>query len=674
MRINNMEIHQNKKYADNIIMCIAFMITVLVIITAGYIIELLVEDKLDIQLINNKYIQPADLFVAENSEKIQYISLTILFPIIYVCSFLVLKKCNIKLKNYKLSYDFWLTINLVLILGLFVWSIITGINGLFYKTTPKIIIISLLWISLIFLYEKLKSKKIIKYITYMVNILIICLVSYLYINATFEQSRYVSHHIDAYYYPILKIQSGLTPYVDFTPLYGCYSYVYVILQDLFCNNSFLFFSIINAILVGISLINLSIVTNNIIKNKVISLSVNLAIVFSIIIHCFLVGNGPYIQYMPHRVLFISIILLFITIYLKKLNSKRKNILQIIGFVISGFAIFWNIEIGLVVLIVWTVFLGYEILFYNSLKNKKTYIMLAKIIFMDVITIFLTCLSIMLITYIRTEEILNFKTVIASQLLFYKDGFNMIKMNLTKPWILLIYIYAIALALSLKKLHFISKEKRILFKKYAMIFVLSILGMGIFSYYQGRSHDHVYISVIYPGIILTGIFAEILLRRVMHIKRLHVSNAIILVISIISLSILATTCITSLLNSNNIKTYMDKNKLNSIKETNLYDFSGYDTSNMDFILEYESLYYVKYNLVDKKRFSAKVDLFTYNECEKILEYMELTDKNIAIDKDIYIIINKYSKGKKIIENKFKVQEEEKYMVLLNKNLEGEIYNE
>ena len=62
---------------------------------------------------------------------------------------------------------------------------------------------------------------------------------------------------------------------------------------------------------------------------------------------------------------------------------------------------------------------------------------------------------------------------------------MIKMKLWHPWILLIFSYIVGLAIALSKIHMINHEKRILFQKNAMIFVLSILGIGVFVYYQGE---------------------------------------------------------------------------------------------------------------------------------------------------------------------------------------------
>jgi hypothetical protein len=47
---------------------------------------------------------------------------------------------------------------------------------------------------------------------------------------------------------------------------------------------------------------------------------------------------------------------------------------------------------------------------------------------------------------------------------------------------------------------------------ALVFFLSVFGVGLFSYYQGRSHDHCLSFVSYPAIILLTICTDNLLER------------------------------------------------------------------------------------------------------------------------------------------------------------------
>lgn len=646
-------------------------IAILIMILIGYILHIVIPNELDIQHIQNTYFQSITNFVAEQSERMQYIVLTVSFPIIYICIYKLLQKISNKIPNCKMVYNILSILNVLVIIGLLSWTGTIDRKSLIlgkYISTIQIIVSCYIGAMLIVIYGMMGKKKKIKILLYSITGVVIAMISYLYVNPSLAQSSYMAHHVDAYYYPIFKITSGLTPYVDFTPIYGCYSYIIALIQNLF-NNSIMSFSIIESVLIAILLINLSIIVYKNIKNKALGFITINAIMFSCIIYNFTINKAQYLQYVPHRMLFISVILLFITIYLKYRNTEKRTWLQIIGYIISAFSLFWNIDTGLVVLIVWTGFLGYEILFFNSLKDKKTYFSIMKIFLMAVISVFMTYFTIFIITYLRTGTIIDIKNLIASQTLFYKDGFFMLKMPLKRPWMFLIYIYLIGLIISLRKLYFMNSEKRILFNKYAIIFVLSILGIGVFSYYQGRSHDSVFLSVIYPGIMLIGVFSDILLKKLslVKLKKYQISNIIIVCISIILLSVLATPTIYSLITDDTIKLHFNKEELKNISI--LEDFSEYDTSNLEFITDYESLYYDKYNIKDTKKFSAKVDIFTYEDCKKVMNFLKETDKDIVIDSNILKILeSRYEEEYRGLSDKFtfNIRKNSGNIVLINNN--------
>ena len=76
---------------------------------------------------------------------------------------------------------------------------------------------------------------------------------------------------------------------------------------------------------------------------------------------------------------------------------------------------WNLETGAVVLGVWIMFQGYEILYFNSLKEKKTYIEIAKVFLGVILTVILYFGILNLITFLRTRrnsrnKKYNFRTV------------------------------------------------------------------------------------------------------------------------------------------------------------------------------------------------------------------------------------------------------------------------
>ena len=656
----------DKKNLSNSYIYISFCVAVAVLLIIGYIIHITVPDILDSEYISNNYIIPKEQFCAEKSEHVQYVTLTLLFPIIYVLIYKLLQKINIPLQKNKLMYiitKVTLIITLIMLLVLlFVFIQRCGFSWTTYvlESVACILVLQLFK-------DNNNNNKIYKFVI-IIELLLIQVLTYLYINQSFTQFDYLAYHVDAYYYPILKITNGMTPYVDFAPLYGCYSYVFALLEAIFNNHSLLFFSIIVAFCVEIILINLGIFINKTIRNKIIALYTLIAVTFPLIIFHFCKNLAPYIQYMPHRVLFNSILLLYVSIYLNNREKKNKNLLQLFGFLICTCAIMWNLEGGIVTLIVWMALLIYEVLFYNSLKDKKTIIQILKIMVEFLGSILIAFLAIIMITYFRTKQIVGINDIILSQLLFYKYGFNMLKMKLIDLWILWVFIYLIGLAITLKKLFFLNSDKRNLFKQYATIFVLSILGIGVFSYYLGRSCDDTLMSTIYPGIILTGIYADIMIRRIYYIRdrAIRVEEKIIILIFLLIITVLSSLTIHNLVFNNNIHTYMNKKKLNSISVLN--DFSKYDMDKFDLICLKESLYYKKYNIADKKKFAALVDIFRYNELDKIMEFICNTENNVIIDNGVWEFFknNNSEKCKFLLENKYDVEEGQYLTVLIEKS--------
>ena len=87
----------------------------------------------------------------------QYMVLTVLFPVIYIIIYKVLQNATINPKHYKLIRNVFICINLLLLLGLIGYILFTKIHLL------KIFIIGIIaWIILAFLYKKIKKKNVIK--------------------------------------------------------------------------------------------------------------------------------------------------------------------------------------------------------------------------------------------------------------------------------------------------------------------------------------------------------------------------------------------------------------------------------------------------------------------------------------------------------------------------------
>ena len=95
-----------------------------------------------------------------------------------------------------------------------------------------------------------------------------------------------------------------------------------------------------------------------------------------------------------------------------------------------------------------------------------------------------------------------------QQLYYQLGVMMMPMPLTPhPWWLVVAVYLFALTFGLRAMW--NGGARAPFTRLALF--LSILGLGLFTYYQGRSHDFNLANAAWPAILLVFLFTDRLFR-------------------------------------------------------------------------------------------------------------------------------------------------------------------
>jgi hypothetical protein len=88
------------------------------------------------------------------------------------------------------------------------------------------------------------------------------------------------------------------------------------------------------------------------------------------------------------------------------------------------------------------------------------------------------------------------------------GAWMLPMTPVHPWNFVILVYCIGLTYAVQALF----NKQALNAKAAFIFILSVMGIGLFSYFQGRSHNWNLFWVSTNAIILLTVFADMLIGK------------------------------------------------------------------------------------------------------------------------------------------------------------------
>lgn len=433
------------------------------------------------------------------------------------------------------------------------------------------------------------------------------------------------------------------------------------------------FSFIVSGLVIVSFGCFAVFSGKVIKNKLVWVITFFSIIYTLVVSRFKFTTSVYLQYVPHRILFPSIILVYMLLYFKLRNKKYKTLWQLLGFVISALAIFWNLETGFIVLALWILFLGYEVLFFYKTKDKKVYKEIVKIILMICFAILIFFIILNLITFTRTGNLISLKNIIFGQSIFSGSGFFMVKMNILHPWILLVIVYAIALCTSIKNLKFMNKTDgdKQCYEKSSIIFALSILGMGIFAYYQGRSMDDTFYRVLYPGIILIGIFLDFILSnnsKETKIYKFYNWSYIIIFISI--LTILGTSAIYYSITDIRVNYVFEKE---FIKEYNIIDEEIELAKKIkdifdevDFIMPSGIYYYESLGIADKRKFNEYVDLFKFEDYKKVIDYMKENDVTICANKTKYKVFEKRYKEEiaELLDNKYKYVEIGNYVFFVN----------
>ncbi len=319
---------------ENKIAIISFILSVLLMAIIGFLAITLIHDNLDVEYIEENFVSDISCFVSEKSETVAYALITFLFPIAFIAIYKILDKKNfdIDTKTLEVIIGAVIFVLIILIIRIASENVYYILQTLIYNYLLKFFIAFLICIATVILYQKLsskKAKKIFKIILYALAIAVILAVGFMYINNSYAQIDLDAHHFGAYYYPIYKIASGLTPGVDFNSLYGYYSYFFFFILNLLGGVSILKFSYVVTILIVISFACLAIFSNKLIKNKVLWIFCVLALIFTLSIHEYLLEMYSALQYTPHRLIFPVLMLIYLLIY-NKFREKHEVLRKIGG--------------------------------------------------------------------------------------------------------------------------------------------------------------------------------------------------------------------------------------------------------------------------------------------------------------------------------------------------------
>jgi len=208
---------------------------------------------------------------------------------------------------------------------------------------------------------------------------------------------------------------------------------------------------------------------------------------------------PCFTYYPVRFIFpaLSVMLLSGMIFLRK-----KYITQLCG-ILAGLGIWWNFDSGINVIAAFSVMMCLEIIF----SRERLSALIQFLTFF--ISAFLAFLALLIIFSIQQGCIISPAESLKYVKLFSSSGFMMMPLpGLPAPWCVFGGIYILAIIIGLR--FFIIRK----FNAIARISIfLPVLGIGLFTYYQGRSHIYNLPTVIWPALMLIFIYTDRIIRLV-----------------------------------------------------------------------------------------------------------------------------------------------------------------
>lgn len=212
-------------------------------------------------------------------------------------------------------------------------------------------------------------------------------------------------------------------------------------------------------------------------------------------------GDPYFQYLPLRVLFPVLALWFAS---RDKAASRPRLHRGLAHAVLALGPLWNLEMGLVGWFAWSLFLGYRALdvFGVSWRGLAG---LARHLGASLASLSLVAIAFFLYHRVLYGEPPVWGSLITYQRIFYGSGFYMLPMKVPHTWMIASALYVFGLATSLSALG----KQRAPDDRHsnAIVFLLSVLGPGIFIYFQGRSHNGSLPFVTYPAWILAGLFID-----------------------------------------------------------------------------------------------------------------------------------------------------------------------
>lgn len=478
-------------------------------------------DPIDVKFTVETYLVPLTAFLPESRERTQFIFGTLAFPplllIAYGLIHRLLRGHRHSLRLERAIYPWGQLGALASLAALIGLCVRSGDGDFFWTQSPMVqhpLWTAVLWLASMgwVVREHRMGPRVTRLIAFVQPALVIAALALIFghnliglrnINSLWSMAI----HFSAVFNPMVHVFNGKAILIDFINQYGLYPHL---LEPLFrlTGLSVLGFSAVMVLLLVVSYSSLYAFLRQITAHRSMAfLGFAGLLYYSYYCVRFLNPEDLYYQYQPIRLIFPCVLILAAWRYFRDRQGRR---LYVPIMALASLAVLWNLDTGLVVFLTWLLTLCYGELLSGDLKSAIKRSMGHMLV--GLLALAVTIGGMCGYMWARYGTLPHIASFLAYQKYFYISGFAMIPMPAVHLWILTILVYGLGLLLSLAPLieRTPSEEAK---PRLTLTFLISILGVGLFSYYQGRSHNYVLTAVWYPAFLLLTMWGDRLLSQI-----------------------------------------------------------------------------------------------------------------------------------------------------------------
>ncbi len=333
------------------------------------------------------------------------------------------------------------------------------------------------------------------------------------------------YDFNAVYYAMTQVYAGVPMLVDgFTSTYGLYPHFLNPVFHLIGLNV-LKFSMVLSLLTGLAFtLNFYLLKQYVKSNVILFLGFATILFFPYLDFKLLTSFDCSFAFFPIRYIIPSTLTFLASIYF----LRRSQVVYWAVFALMAFFILWNPEFGLVCYISWV-----AVNIYNDFYTTSNTINLKKILFHllaavgVLIVVFFAFKFIILIIYGRSPDL---SLLFSAMGAFSRIGFGLLPMSLVHPWNTEALIFMMGITYCIVKWY-----KKQITPKASMVFLICVIGLGFFIYFQGRSHNWQFATSSIICLMLLTILGDELWAITRRQNILAINALFVLFLFIISIS-------------------------------------------------------------------------------------------------------------------------------------------